>query len=268
MGEIGVVTQKKTLAIIQARMNSTRLPGKVLKLIYARPMLGYMAERVSSASEVDDYVIATSVEVSDDPIEEFCINNDIPVFRGNLHDVLDRFYRASEITDAGIIIRLTGDCPLVDPNIINTMVRMFKKNSYDYLANTAPPEGITFPEGMDIEIFTKEALKKAWNEAEKPSEREHVTFYFWKNKNLFSTFRYDLEENYSDYRLTVDYPEDFEVVEKIIQHFHNSTLQFNMDEIVTFLVENPEITDLNKNIESFSGWKDSLEKDKMREFES
>ncbi len=197
MDEIEVVNQKKTLAIIQARMNSTRLPGKVLKLIDTRPMLGYMAERVSSASEVDDYVIATSVEVSDDPIEEFCINNGIPVFRGNNEDVLDRFYHASKITNAKIIIRLTGDCPLVDPNIINKMVRIFKKNSYDYLANTAPPEEITFPEGMDVEIFTKEALKKAWNEAEKPSEREHVTFYFWKNKNLFSTFRYDRGENYS-----------------------------------------------------------------------
>ena len=147
------------------------------------------------------------------------------------------------------------------------MVRIFKKNSYDYLANTAPPEGITFPEGMDIEIFTKEALKKAWNEAEKPSEREHVTFYFWKNKNLFSTFRYDLEENYSSYRLTVDYPEDFELVEKIIQHFSNSKLQFKLDEIIAFLVANPEITDLNKNIESFSGWENSLEQDKLRGYE-
>lgn len=267
MDEIVAVTQlsnKKTMAIIQARMNSTRLPGKVLKLIDTRPMLGYMAERVSSASEVDDYVIATSSAVSDDPIEEFCTNNDIPFFRGNLDDVLDRFYQASKIADAKIIIRLTGDCPLVDPNIINKMVRIFKKNSYDYMANTAPPEGITFPEGMDVEIFSKEALKKAWKEAEKPSEREHVTFYFWKNKNLFSTFRYDLEENYSNYRLTVDYPEDFELVEKIIQHFNNSKLQFNMDEIIAFLVENPEITDLNKNIESFSGWKDSLEQDKLR----
>ena len=228
-------TNKRTLVIIQARMNSVRLPGKVLMPINERPMLDYMIERLSSASEIDDFVIATSTEPSDDPIEEFCKENNFNYYRGNLNDVLDRFYCASKTSDASIIIRLTGDCPLVDPNIIDMMLRIFKKNKYDYIANTAPPEGITFPEGMDVEIFSKAALEKAWIEAKKPSEREHVTFYFWKNNDLFSIFRHNLSQDLSKYRLTVDYPEDFELVKKIIEHFGESIPKTDLYQIIEFL---------------------------------
>ena len=257
-------SNKKTLAIIQARMNSSRLPGKVLMPINGRPMLDYMIKRVSSASEIDDFVIATSIESSDNPVEEYCIENNVNVFRGNLDDVLDRFYQASKSIEAEIIIRLTGDCPLVDPKILNTMVGIFKKNNYDYIANTAPPEGITFPEGMDVEIFSKAALEKAWKEAKKPSEREHVTFYFWKNPELFSTFRHDLKEDLSNYRLTVDYPEDFELVLHIIEKFSDQLDHADLKQILKFLEDNPELSDLNKNIESFSGWTTSLEQDKEK----
>ena len=262
-----VMTQdsnKKTLAIIQARMNSSRLPGKVLMPINGRPMLDYMIERVSSASEIDDFVIATSTESSDNPIEEFCKANNVNFFRGNLDDVLDRFYEASKISDASIIVRLTGDCPLVDPKILDAMVGIYKINSYDYIANRAPPEGITFPEGMDVEIFSRKALEKAWRLAKKPSEREHVTFYFWKNEDLFSIYRYDLDENLSNYRLTVDYPEDFELIEIIIENFSDQFIHADLKQIINFLEDNPELLALNKNIESFSGWTASLEEDKAK----
>ncbi len=257
-------SNKKTLAIIQARMNSSRLPGKVLMPINERPMLDYMIERVSSASAIDDFVVATSNESSDNPIEEFCKDNNVKVFRGKLDDVLDRFYQASKSIEAEIIIRLTGDCPLIDPNILNTMVGIFKKNNYDYIANTAPPEGITFPEGMDVEIFSIAALEKAWKEAKKPSEREHVTFYFWKNPDLFSIFRHDLERDISSYRLTVDYPEDFELIGHIIENFSDQLDHADLKQIIKFLEDNPELSDLNKNIESFSGWTASLEEDKEK----
>tara|TARA_E500000331_G_scaffold57023_1_gene51042 strand:+ start:4030 stop:4827 length:798 start_codon:yes stop_codon:yes gene_type:complete len=257
-------SNKKTLAIIQARMNSSRLPGKVLMPINGRPMLDYMIERISSSSEIDDFVIATSIESSDNPIEEFCVDNNVNFFRGNLDDVLDRFYEASKISDASIIVRLTGDCPLVDPKILDAMIGIYKKNNYDYIANTAPPEGITFPEGMDVEIFSRVALDRAWKEAKKPSEREHVTFYFWKNEDLFSTYRFDLSENLSNYRLTVDYPEDFELVKCIIENFSDQLNNTDLNQIVNFLEDNPELLALNKNIESFSGWTASLEEDKVK----
>tara|TARA_Y100000739_G_scaffold229726_1_gene245718 strand:+ start:9461 stop:10255 length:795 start_codon:yes stop_codon:yes gene_type:complete len=255
---------KKTIAIIQARMNSKRLPGKVLMPINGTPMLGFMIERVLSSSEVDELIVATSLEPSDDPIEIYCKENEINCFRGDLNDVLDRFYNASKTSDANIIIRLTGDCPLVDSNILDAMITIFKENNFDYIANTAPPEGITFPEGMDVEIFSKNALEKAWNEAKKPSEREHVTFYFWKNKDLFSIFRYDLNQDLSNYRLTVDYPEDFELVRRIIENFGDQITETNLAQIIKFLSDNPLISALNEDIESFSGWQPSLEEDKAK----
>jgi spore coat polysaccharide biosynthesis protein SpsF len=257
----------KTLAIIQARMNSARLPGKVLMPVNDRPLLSYMVERVRTASYVDNLLIATSIEESDDPIEQYCLNNHIPVFRGNLDDVLDRFYQASKTYESEIIVRLTGDCPLIDPTIIDTMISKFKNSDFDYLANTAPPKGITYPEGMDVEIFTKESLKKAWMEAKKPSEREHVTFYFWKNTHLFSISRHDLNEDYSNFRLTVDYPEDFKLVKNILDYFYTSHTQFNMGDIISYLDDNPKIADLNKNIDSFTGWTASLVNDKLQGFD-
>ncbi len=257
-------SNKRTLAIIQARMSSSRLPGKVLMPIKGRPMLEYLIDRVSSASEVDDFVIATSIDGSDDPIESFCRDKGINFFRGSLEDVLDRFYMAAKKSDANIIVRLTGDCPLVDPKTLDTMINIYKNNDYDYVANTAPPDGITFPEGMDIEIFSRIALEKAWKEASKPSEREHVTFYFWKNTDLFSIYRYDLSQNLSNYRLTVDYPEDFELVKNIIKYFGDSLSDIQLHQIIEFLNDNPSLLLLNKDIEAFSGWQASLKEDKAK----
>jgi spore coat polysaccharide biosynthesis protein SpsF len=252
--------------IIQARMGSSRLPGKVLKEIDGRPMLSYMLERISASKSVDKVAVATSVEPDDDHIIEFCKKEKILYYRGSLEDVLDRYYQAANKINCDVVVRMTADCPLIDPQVIDTIIDVYKGSTYDYVANTSPPEKITFPEGMDIEVFSFEALRKAWLEAKKPSEREHVTFYFWQNPQLFSIFRYDLSENLSDYRLTVDYPEDFEVIKSLITNLYSPRRLFTMKDIIAFLNIHPEIKGKNTGILPNKGWQSSFAKDKKAGF--
>lgn len=223
-----------------------------------KPLLLHMYERVIKAREIDEVIIATSDQKSDEEIVRFCQSSNINFFCGSLNDVLDRYYQVAKISNATIIVRLTGDCPIIDPNIIDNVVSTYKNENFDFVANTAPPEGITYPEGMDVEVFSLSALVKAWNQAIKPLEREHVTFYFWQNPHKFKCFRVDLNYNYSNYRLTVDYKEDFIVVSKIIEALYSNESIFNMDEILKFLDENPQIYKINSDIDSFSGWNVSL----------
>jgi spore coat polysaccharide biosynthesis protein SpsF len=255
-------------AIIQARLGSSRLPGKVLKEINGRPMLSYMLERVSASNGVDKVVVATSVAPDDDHIVEFCKKEKILYYRGSLEDVLDRYYQTAKKINCDVVVRVTADCPLIDPQVIDTIIDVYKGNTYDYVANTSPPEGFTFPEGMDTEVFSFEALRKAWLEAKKPSEREHVTFYFWQNPQLFSIFRYDLSENLSGYRLTVDYPEDFEVIESLITNLYSRKQSFviTMKDIITFLDIHPEIKGRNSGFLPNKGWQSSFAKDKKAGF--
>lgn len=252
-------------AIIQARMSSSRLPGKVLREINGRPMIAYMLERVASAKRIDKVVLATSIDPSDDPIAEFCRGAKFACSLGSLDDVLDRYYQAARESKADVIVRLTGDCPLIDPAIIDEMIGIYEQGKYDYVANTVPPEGVTFPDGMDVEIFSFKNLEKAWKEAKKPSDREHVTFYFWKHPEVFSCYRHNLAKNLSHYRLTVDYPEDLEVISKIFAHFHPKNILFSMDDVIDFLERHPEIRK-NKDIGWNQGWKTALDKDKKAGF--
>lgn len=252
-------------AMIQARMSSTRLPGKVLRQINGRPMLAYMVERVKAACNVDNVVLVTSIDSSDDAIVELCKKNDILYYRGSLDDLIDRYYQAAKKFGVDIIVRLTGDCPLVDPRIIDDMVNIYKNATYDYIANTIPPKW-TVPEGMDVEIFSFKNLERAWSEAKKPSEREHVTFYFWHNPQLFSVYRYNLKQDFSQYRLTVDYPEDFEAVKAVFTNLYHVNHLFTMEDIVNFLKNNPNIYKMNKDIASNQGWQTAFEKDKRAGF--
>lgn len=252
-------------AIIQARINSVRLPGKVLLEINGRPMISYMLERVARAKTIQHIILATGTDPADDPLADFCKKNNIACYRGSQEDVLDRYYQAAKTVHAQIVVRLTGDCPLIDPNIVDAMVTIFRKGDYDYVANTISPKW-TVPEGMDVEIFSFKNLERAWQEAKKPSEREHVTFYFWKNPQLFSIYQYKIDEDLSGYRLTVDYPEDFEVVRAVMTHLYPQNPRFSMQDIVEFLKNHPEIHERNKNIQPNQGWKSALNKDQAAGF--
>ena len=239
-----------TYAIIQARMSSTRLPGKVLKeLVPGMTALEYMLKRVSRSAELDTIIVATTENPSDVAIAEKMKDIGQPYFIGSENDVLDRYYKAAVHAGAkegDIIVRLTSDCPLHDPAVIDEVVRFFKSGNFDYAENCIEP--YTYPDGMDTEVFSFTSLQKAWKEAQKPSHREHVTFYFWTNPELFKVGRYkNPKKGQADYRLTLDYPSDYELIRKVAEHFAPH-MDFTMDEILAFLDEHPDIKALNKDV--------------------
>jgi spore coat polysaccharide biosynthesis protein SpsF len=250
-------------ALIQARMTSTRLPGKILADVHGRPMLARMFERVKAARSIDTLMLVTSTDSSDDPVVELCRQERVICFRGSLDDVLDRYYQAAHTIKPDVVVRLTGDCPLIDPTIIDRMVDVYRKQHCDYAANSAPPPG-TFPDGMDVEVFSFKSLEQAWREADKPSHREHVTFYFWQNPQLFRLFRYDLDEDLSSVRLTVDYPEDLEVACEVYRRLYTQDPLFTMNDILALLHAHPEISGRNKDIMRNKGWESALAKDRQQ----
>ncbi|MBF0362577.1 MAG: glycosyltransferase family protein [Oligoflexia bacterium] len=244
-----------TKALIQARMTSARFHGKVLKKILERPMLELMVERVRKSQMIDDVIVITSTDLSDDPIELFCLEKNICYFRGDLNDVLNRYYQAAKKFKVKNIVRLTGDCPLIDPWLIDETVKFFIENKLDFAGNSTPPES-TVPDGMDVEIFSFESLQRASKEAYTTSDREHVTFYFWKNPDKFRVGIYKLENNLSHYRLSVDYPEDFELVTKIFEFFNNNNnnIPATLEKIIKFLEDNPGYAQINSHIKTNCGW--------------
>ena len=258
--------KEKIVAIIQARMGSSRLPGKVLKEVNGVPLLKYQFERVKQSLFIFETVIATTVREENDVIAEFCEQNQISCFRGSEDDVLSRYYECAREYKADIVVRLTADCPLIDPRVIDEVVKIYMENDYDFVANTAPPEGFTYPEGMDVEVFSFKLLERAAREAEKPSELEHVTHYFWQNPQLFSSYRVDLKQDFSDYRLTVDYPEDFEVAEEVFYGLLQKDPLFTMHDVIKFLDDNKDIKEKNSSFKPTAGWQSAFQKDKQAGF--
>lgn len=241
-------------AIIQARMGSKRLPGKVLKNINGVPLLKHLIDRVEKSKLLNKIVIATSISREDDLIEKFCRDYNMELFRGSEDDVLARFYHCAKKINADIIVRLTGDCPFSDPQIIDKVVQLFIDSKVDYAANTVPPETRKFPDGTDVEVFSMQALEKSFNEVSDLKEREHVTFYFWRNPNKFKTIQLDNSKNLADYRLTVDYPEDLEVASFIINTLKERKIFGSVEEIVNILDLHPEIKDKNSQYYFGMGW--------------
>lgn len=250
-----------TVAIVQARMGSTRLPGKVLAPVLGEPLLGHMMERVLLARNLDRVVVATTEESADDPIADYCRTRGYSLFRGDEGDVLDRYHRAAEQANASTIVRLTADCPLIDPQVIDRVVSVYKDGTYDYVANTAPPPA-TYPDGMDLEVFSRASLVKAWQEAKRPSDREHVTFYFWQNPQMFRTYRVDHDPDLSSYRLTVDYPEDLQLVRAMLEALLPGSPAFTMGDVIEHMQTHPELIRLNDQITPNQGWEPSFQRDR------
>lgn len=210
------------LGIIQARMSSARLPGKVLMHINGIPMLLIMIDRAKISKRIDKLIIATSFEKTDDPIESLCNNEGIFCFRGDLNDVLKRFYWASELIKPDHIVRLTGDCPLIEPEIIDATIKTHIDGGFDYTRNYG------FPDGWDTEVITKKALDVAYRDAGSPYEREHVTPYFYNHPELFKLGRYSNNgDDLSYLKLSVDTEEDFYKVQRLINICLLSTLEIH-----------------------------------------
>ena len=260
----------KTAAIIQARMGSTRLPNKVLMPVLGRPLLGWMLARVATCAEVDEIIVATTTDERDDVIARFVQTVGCRVYRGSEDDVLDRYYQAASLVQSDVVVRITADCPLLDPRILGSMIRDFVSGDFDFLSNSEPLPS-SWPDGMDVSIVSFDALSTAWRQAVKPSDREHVTFYFWNNLIDFKCKRIEHEPEWSKYRVTIDYPEDFDVLKAIIEHFgttnHAAAIDVSMDEIVAFLDANPAIFGLNGKCARGLGWKPALQRDKQLGFQ-
>jgi glutamate-1-semialdehyde 2,1-aminomutase len=230
----------KTLAIVQARMSSTRLPKKVMLPIAGRPMIEILLARLAKSQSIGQIILATSLDQSNDILVDYVTNLGYQCYRGSEKDVLDRYYQAYKLFGGEVIIRITGDCPLVDPVIIDFLVNKFINSHVDYLSNTLDP---TYPDGLDVEVFSGMALEKAYLEALEPGDREHVTPYI-KFSGIFSTLNHTYVDNYSDIRLTVDEPEDINLVRKIADHFY-PRLDFSFEEILSLKSENPSLFNVN-----------------------
>jgi len=250
----------KIIGILQARCSSTRLPGKVLLPILGKPMLLHQIERLQHSKRLSKIVVATSDSVDDDPLANLCSINNIECFRGDLNDVLDRFYRAALTYDAQYIVRLTGDCPLADPAVVDHVIDEFIKSRVDYASNALVP---SYPDGLDVEIFNMAALENAWRNARLVSEREHVTPFIHKHPEIFTLFTVKNTEDLSNFRWTVDNPEDFSFVSSIYDSLYSQNRQFNMQDILQFLGDNPELMKLNGHLVRNDGYQISIAKDKI-----
>lgn len=249
---------KMVLGILQARVSSTRLPGKVIKNILGQPMIVRQLERVLRAGTVDRLIVATSLDQTDNPIEQTCAGNGIPCFRGSLDDVLDRFYRAAKQYNPDHVVRLTGDCPLADPELIDEVVSFHLRGGFDYSSNTVEP---TYPDGLDVEVFRFSCLGEAWEEAALPSQREHVTLFMYKNPERFKIGSYKSDIDLSWMRWTVDEPRDLEFVTRVYEALYPANPEFTTRDILGFLEQNREIVNLNSMYKRNEGLQKSLSED-------
>lgn len=247
------------LALLQARTSSSRLPGKVLLPILGEPMLARHIERLQRSRHIDPLVVATSSEASDDALAALCARIDIACHRGSLNDVLDRFHSAALPYQPEHVIRLTGDCPLADPAVIDACIDFHLGGNYDYTTNALQP---TFPDGLDIEVFRFSCLQEAWQEATLNSEREHVTPFINKRPERYRIGHYKQADDTSWLRWTVDNPEDFQVVDTIYQALYPSKQDFAMADILAFLAVHPEVARLNADITRNEGYLKSLAADR------
>ncbi len=236
----------RIVAIIQARMGSTRLPGKILKKVNDRPLLSYQLERLQQSNYINDLVITTTMHEKDDLIVEFCKKNNILWFRGSEKDVLARYYETAKTFKADAIVRITSDCPIIDVQVVDKTIQYFVDNNYEYVSNTVDR---TYPRGLDTEVFTFEALEKAYKDAVMERDREHVTAYFYTNPDVFKISSVRNETDYSKYRWTVDTEEDFQLIKNIIEKLYNDNPNFTFHDTVKLMEANPDWFYINAHIE-------------------
>lgn len=231
-------------ALIQARMGSRRLPEKILKPIQGKPMLERVIERVGRAKEVSDIAVITSDNTEDDAVVSLCRAKGVLSFRGSEEDVLDRFYQAAKEFQAEIIVRITADCPLIDPGVLDDLIVHFSEKKPDYASNFLKR---TFPRGLDSEIMTFECLEAAWKEAVLPYHRAHATPYIYETPGRFRLSGLTALEDYSGYRLTVDTPEDLNFIQAIYGRFHEPDF-VSWRQVIDLLKKEPALLAINASI--------------------
>jgi spore coat polysaccharide biosynthesis protein SpsF len=256
--------KSRIIAIIQGRMSSSRLPGKVLADIAGQPMLTRVYMRTSRAKTLNEVIFATTTDASDDPVAEYCDFSGIASTRGSLFDVLDRYYQTASQAKADIVVRITADCPVIDPELIDNVVNTLIHDEYDFVCNRLPPPyERTYPIGLDVEACTFKALKKAWKDAKEPQHREHAMPYFYEGVQLSALSR-QLSEgvsprgfkvallnhttDFGDYRWTVDTPEDLEFMRQVYGHF-DSRDDFTWKELLDLVHDEPELAKINAGVE-------------------
>lgn len=237
----------KPTAIVQARMTSTRLPGKIFRDLGGKPVLARVIDRLRRTQSIGSICIATTTNDTDNVVASFARENDLDCHRGSEQDVLARFHGAAHQTGAETIVRVTSDCPLIDPTIIDRVVRAFNTEAADYASNTVTR---TYPIGMDTEVFTRAALDRAFIETDRPEEREHVTPYFYRNPQLFKIFDVPAPPDQTDQflRLTLDTPEDFALISRIYSDLSPAGEIPSLQEILEYLCINPELRAVNDHI--------------------
>ncbi len=258
----------RVVAIIQGRMSSSRLPGKILADIGGQPMLSRVYVRTSRAKTLDEVIFATTTDPSDDPVAEYCDFSGIPFTRGSLYDVLDRYYQAAKEAKADVVVRITADCPVIDPelidNVVNAVLGKLEIGNFDFVCNRLPPPWTrTYPIGLDVEACTFKVLKKAWKEAKEPQHREHAMPYIYEDVELTTVNRqlqtgtsprgYNIAllhhtTDFGDYRWTVDTPEDLKFMRQVYAHFDGRD-DFTWKEVLDFVHDNPELAKINANVQ-------------------
>ncbi len=260
-----MTVKPRTVAILQARMGASRLPGKPLLDLGGQPMLQRVVSRTRRARRLDEIVVATTTEAEDAVIAEYCRAEGIPVYRGSLHDVLDRFYQAACLRTAEIIVRVTADCPVVDPHLIDAAVALvaepWPQNTLDFAATRLPPPWKrTYPIGLDVEVCTFAALERAWQEADQPYQREHVLPYLYEGVVLdqapvargvssrgFRIAQLNHDRDYGALRWTVDTPEDLELMRAVYARFGGRD-DFSWQEVLALFEREPELARLNAHV--------------------
>jgi spore coat polysaccharide biosynthesis protein SpsF len=241
--------KERIIAIIQARMSSTRLPGKVLLDLGGRPVLERMIERVKKAKTLAETVVATTTDPSDDPIVDLCRRIGSPIFRGSLPDVLDRYYQCALQYKAEYIVRLTGDCPLIDPELIDEVVYGLFDPPIDFSCNRLPPPfGRTFPIGLDVEACTFQALETAWKNAKEKHDREHVMPYLYEIPGRFQVGQLQNDEDYGDMRWTLDTPQDLELLRELIKRLDGRN-DFTWEEVLDLFLQDPNLAKINSSVQ-------------------
>lgn len=238
----------KVVIIVQARMTSTRLPGKVLKEVMGKPLLEYQIERLRRVRLADEIVIATTTNCTDQPIVDLCEQLKVSCFRGSENDVLARYYEAATLYGADAVVRVTSDCPVIDPAVVTQIIRYYldHQDSCDYVSNGLQR---TYPRGMDTEVFSYKVLAEANAEASDPPEREHVTPFIYRRPERYRVVNMAFRKNAGYHRWTVDTPEDFDLVRRIIEALYLVNKDFTLDDILDLLDAHPEWVKINAHVE-------------------